>query len=187
MGPNLAAGAYRQALNLCLPDAYDHVSFWATRARRQGDSMTQASVTPIVENARAAREGPSLVVAYVLWLLLGLVGAHRFYLGKPVSAVFQFLSFFVLIGPIWWVVDAFLLPGMVARRQALTGDGGPMPRTNAITEPPASAPSANAGGSAPPPVADVADRLKALWEMKQSGALSESEFSAQKAKLLAAQ
>ncbi|HEV7291143.1 MAG TPA: TM2 domain-containing protein, partial [Devosia sp.] len=32
-------------------------------------------------------EKKSLIVAYVLWFFLGYVGAHRFYLGKPVSAL----------------------------------------------------------------------------------------------------
>ena len=30
-------------------------------------------------------EKKSLLVAYLLWFFLGYVGAHRFYLGKPLS------------------------------------------------------------------------------------------------------
>ena len=30
-------------------------------------------------------EKKSLLVAYLLWIFLGYVGAHRFYLGRPLS------------------------------------------------------------------------------------------------------
>jgi TM2 domain-containing membrane protein YozV len=60
-----------------------------------------------------ATEAPSLAVAYLLWLCLGLFSAHRFYLRRPGSAVLQILSYFVIIGFLWWLVDAMLIPGMV--------------------------------------------------------------------------
>ncbi|MCP4638116.1 MAG: TM2 domain-containing protein, partial [Methyloversatilis sp.] len=47
---------------------------------------------------RVTNDAPSVVVAYLLWLFLWFVSAHRFYLGKPVSAILQILSYFVLIG-----------------------------------------------------------------------------------------
>jgi len=70
----------------------------------------------------------SAFVAYLLWFFLGTFGAHRFYLGRAGSglamlAIFalSWLLTFVLIGyagllliGIWWVVDAFLIPGMTA-------------------------------------------------------------------------
>ena len=58
-------------------------------------------------------EAPSLVLAYVLAICLGFFSAHRFYLRRPVSAVFQFLLNFVVIGLVWWFVDLFLIPSMV--------------------------------------------------------------------------
>lgn len=69
----------------------------------------------------------SMVLAYLLWWFLGTLGAHRFYLGRTGSAVamliITLISFplallligyvgFALIG-VWWLVDAFLIPGMV--------------------------------------------------------------------------
>jgi len=57
----------------------------------------------------------SLMVAYLLWFFLGVFAAHRFYLGRPLSAILQILSYFILIGFLWWVIDFFLLPGMIAR------------------------------------------------------------------------
>jgi TM2 domain-containing membrane protein YozV len=77
-------------------------------------------------------------VAYLLWFFLGEFGAHRFYLGKTGSAVGMLLIFvisvplaFIFVGYfgffalfVWWIVDAFLIPGWIrahndnARRRA---------------------------------------------------------------------
>lgn len=75
----------------------------------------------------------SLLVAYGLWLLSGLVGGHRFYLRRPFSAlsmaaltlggvamVFTPLlewSRITLIGVLWFLLDAFLIPRMAGRRR----------------------------------------------------------------------
>ncbi|HVL71475.1 MAG TPA: TM2 domain-containing protein [Beijerinckiaceae bacterium] len=71
----------------------------------------------------------SLLVSYVLWFLIGALGAHRFYNGRPGSGAlmallsvggFMLLGAFglglILLAPVWiWVVvDAFLIPGWVA-------------------------------------------------------------------------
>ncbi len=66
----------------------------------------------ILIETRVSNEGPSLVLAYLFWFFLGIVSAHRFYLGRPLSAVLQILSYFIAIGLIWLLVDAFLIPGM---------------------------------------------------------------------------
>jgi len=67
--------------------------------------------------ARVANDGPSVAVAYLFWFFLWFVSAHRFYLGRPGTAVLQILSYFVLIGFVWIFVDLFLIPGMVRQRQ----------------------------------------------------------------------
>lgn len=67
--------------------------------------------------ARLANEGPSLTLAYFFWLLLGLVSAHRFYLGRTGSAILQIISYFFVIGVIWFIIDAFILPRLVRERQ----------------------------------------------------------------------
>jgi len=68
----------------------------------------------------------SVLVAYLLWWFFGSLGAHRFYLGKTASAVTMLVitlvsipAMLILIGfvgiaavGIWWVVDAFLIPGI---------------------------------------------------------------------------
>lgn len=62
---------------------------------------------------RIANEQKSIGVAYALWFFVGILALHRFYLGRPISALLQILSYFILIGVLWWIVDAFLIPGMV--------------------------------------------------------------------------
>ena len=58
-------------------------------------------------------QGKNMVVAYVLWYFRGIVGGHRFYLGKKGSAIAQLILTLTLIGAvitaIWWLVDAFLV------------------------------------------------------------------------------
>ncbi|MEE4209173.1 MAG: TM2 domain-containing protein [Parvularcula sp.] len=86
--------------------------------------------------ARLANEKPSTGVSYLLWMFLWSVSAHRFYLGRPVSAVIQiillwfgWLLFFIptIVAGIWLLVDAFLIPGMIKakinkRRQDLQSE-----------------------------------------------------------------
>jgi TM2 domain-containing membrane protein YozV len=66
---------------------------------------------------RVANDGPSTGVAYLLWFFMGVFSAHRFYLGRSGSAILQILSYFILIGFIWWLVDGFLIPGMIREKQ----------------------------------------------------------------------
>ena len=51
----------------------------------------------------------SLLIGYILWIF-GIMGAHRFYYGKPISGtVWLFTGGLFLIG---WVVDLFLMPSL---------------------------------------------------------------------------
>jgi TM2 domain-containing membrane protein YozV len=53
----------------------------------------------------------SLQTAYLLWLFLGLVGGHRFYLGRWLTGGLYAISLgFYGVG---WVLDLFLLPWLV--------------------------------------------------------------------------
>lgn len=83
-------------------------------------------------------EKKSLLVAYLLWAFLGYVGAHRFYLGRPLSGLimlalsglvllvtfvsFGLLGFLWVIVAIWWFIDALLIPGMAARTNSAIAD-----------------------------------------------------------------
>ena len=53
----------------------------------------------------------SKTTAYLLWFFLGGFSAHRFYMGKTGSAIVYLLTG-QLLG-IGWIVDLFLLGGMV--------------------------------------------------------------------------
>ena len=56
-------------------------------------------------------------VAYILWLFLGFLGAHRFYLGRTGTAITQLIMACTIVGLIplalWWLIDGFKMPGMV--------------------------------------------------------------------------
>eukprot|EP01118_Nematostelium_gracile_P008916 TRINITY_DN2981_c0_g2_i1.p1 TRINITY_DN2981_c0_g2~~TRINITY_DN2981_c0_g2_i1.p1 ORF type:complete len:138 (-),score=32.15 TRINITY_DN2981_c0_g2_i1:112-486(-) len=52
-----------------------------------------------------------VLVAYVLWLFLGVLGVHRFYLDRPLSGIVWLLTG-GLCG-IGWLLDLCLIPGMV--------------------------------------------------------------------------
>ena len=69
-----------------------------------------------------ANEAPSIGVAYLLAIFLGWLSAHRFYLKRPASAVLQILSYFILIGFIWLLLDLFAIPGMVRVERAKVRD-----------------------------------------------------------------
>jgi TM2 domain-containing membrane protein YozV len=63
---------------------------------------------------RIRNDAPSVVVAYVLWGFLGLLSAHRFYLGRPRSAVLQILSWLTVVGGlVWWLFDAVMISAYI--------------------------------------------------------------------------
>lgn len=57
--------------------------------------------------------GLSVGVAYVLWLLIGLLGGHYFYLGKVGMGVLYLLTGGLL--GIGWLIDLFTLKGQIER------------------------------------------------------------------------
>lgn len=63
---------------------------------------------PLPESPRARK---SARVAVLLWLLTGLVGGHRYYLGRPGTGLLQTIT----LGGfgVWWLIDVLLLPGML--------------------------------------------------------------------------
>ncbi|MEC8011492.1 MAG: TM2 domain-containing protein [Pseudomonadota bacterium] len=51
----------------------------------------------------------SVVMGYLLWIL-GFMGAHRFYFGRPVSGVIYFFTLGLL--GVGWIIDLFLMPSL---------------------------------------------------------------------------
>jgi TM2 domain-containing membrane protein YozV len=78
----------------------------------------------------------SIGIAYVLWFFLGLLGIHRFYLNRVGTGILWLLTGGLL--GIGWLVDLFLIPGMVRRanlEEAVLriGTSAPLPRRPAPT------------------------------------------------------
>ncbi len=87
-----------------------------------GVSRDAAAMMRFEANKRSA------VVAYILWFFFAIIGAHRFYLGKTMSAIvmlllgvsslaisfisFGILSFVMILPGLWALIDLFLIPGM---------------------------------------------------------------------------
>jgi len=86
-----------------------------------------------------ARPGKNVVLAYVLWLFFGLLGAHRFYLGYIKAGLFFLIGtaltaalrsaiiyadetpilYYLSFIPgtllfVFWVIDAFKMPKLAA-------------------------------------------------------------------------
>lgn len=94
---------------------------------------------------RQASAPKNTLLAYVLWLLLGGFGIHRFYLRRFGSGTLMLIltvvgyattgfliGFAMLIAVgLWWLLDALLIPGLV--RQA---NGTPFPQNAAASDPP---------------------------------------------------
>ena len=62
-------------------------------------------------------ETPDTATAYLLWFFFGWASGHRWYLGRPGSAVLQIISYMFVVGIVWWVVDGFLIPGMIREKR----------------------------------------------------------------------
>ena len=51
----------------------------------------------------------SVLLGYVAWVL-GFIGLHRFYFGKPLTGILWFFTLGLLF--IGWIIDLFLIPSM---------------------------------------------------------------------------
>jgi|GEM_PF-6636754 len=98
----------------------------ATVNQPQSQSFSHASnTTVVVQNS----VGKSTAVAYVLWFFFGMIGAHKFYLRKPIQglaylglSVLGWATTFLIVGWVFlalvWLgllFDLFLMPGQVRK------------------------------------------------------------------------
>jgi TM2 domain-containing membrane protein YozV len=128
---------------------------------------------------RVQHEAPNKLVAYLLWLFLGWIAAHRFYAGKPGSAVLMIIAWLCGFVPgfLWWIVDAFLLSGLIDNRRSQI-------RRQVVSslvtyEPVVSAPVAAQNGQG-----DDAAELEKFAKLHASGILTDEEYSAKKRAIL---
>ncbi len=62
----------------------------------------------------------SKLIGYIVWIV-GFIGAHRFYFGRPVTGTIYFFTLGLFL--VGWIIDLFLIPGMdeAADRRYLEG------------------------------------------------------------------
>lgn len=76
-----------------------------TAAHYPPDYSSQARSHAIAEYESSRKKG---VVAWLLWLFLGGVGGHRFYLGHTGYAIAMLLLNWATFG-LWMLIDAFFI------------------------------------------------------------------------------
>ncbi|ERL65437.1 TM2 domain-containing protein [Schleiferilactobacillus shenzhenensis] len=68
-------------------------------------------------NSEVIKNQKSAAAAYLLWFFAGIIGAHRYYLGKTASAIAMTLTVVLTFGigtivtVIWMLVDVFAIGG----------------------------------------------------------------------------
>ncbi|MBB4006968.1 TM2 domain-containing protein [Allorhizobium taibaishanense] len=93
--------------------------------------MAVSTEQQILIEQRVTNEAKSMGGSYALWFFVGYLGGHRFYLGRKGSAITMLLMTIVgwllaVVGVglillaavgLWLLIDAFLIPGMVAEHK----------------------------------------------------------------------
>lgn len=81
----------------------------------KGLTVNNAHTDLVFENNRKSKG-----IAYLLWLLAGWAGAHRFYAGEMKTGAIQLVLALSVIGwvilPFWLLLDLFFIPGMINER-----------------------------------------------------------------------
>lgn len=72
-------------------------------------AMTADPASYTHTNSQSDTPTHPVLVGYLFWIL-GFVGAHRFYFGKPLTGILWFLTGGLFL--IGWIVDFFLIPSM---------------------------------------------------------------------------
>ena len=99
------------------------------------NSLEEIKTSENNETTDTKMAGKSMLIAYVLWFLIGLLGAHRFYLMRVksgftfiflyiaycFSVYYNFLIFsrlLILILAGWWILDVYFTYTMVIEKNA---------------------------------------------------------------------
>ncbi len=124
-------------------------------------------------------------VAALLALFFGGIGAHKFYLGQPGWGIVYLLFFWTFIPSIAAVIEFILLAVMdqEAFDRRFNGSREIEARVVPVAMLPPGAGQARRAASHAS-VADVADQIRKLHELRVAGLLTDEEFERQKAKLL---
>jgi TM2 domain-containing membrane protein YozV len=91
-------------------------------------------------------------IAYVIWILAGIFGGHRFYLGRTGSAIGQLVTSLTIIGilvtVVWNIVDLFLIPGIVREEnEKLAAEWDHRNRVETVDDGPDPIPGRRSGGA----------------------------------------
>lgn len=113
--PNLRQYNYQQQLQYGYPQAPQYVSPQNSPDSQkllkeyEGNSNNHVAMCP----ESVPRMRVSLIEAYLLMLVLGIFGAHHFYLKRPRWGLLYFFTFGLLGAG--WLIDIFRLPVLVSR------------------------------------------------------------------------
>lgn len=113
--PNLRQYNYQQQLQYGYPQAPQYVSPQNSPDSQkllkeyEGNSNNHVAMCP----ESAPRMRVSLIEAYLLMIVLGIFGAHHFYLKRPRWGLLYFFTFGLLGAG--WLIDIFRLPVLVSR------------------------------------------------------------------------
>ena len=125
-------------------------------------------------------EGKNMIVAYLLWWFLGVLGVHRFYLRRVGTGITQLLltvigwALIVTIGYvliiawfIWWALDVYFVYKMVNEENKKLG----------VTNPAISL--SKSGG-----VHNELDQLDKLHSLFEKGVITKEQYEEKKAVLI---
>ena len=117
--------------------------------------------------------------AYILWLFLGLFGAHRFYLNKVGTGILYFFT--VGLFGVGWLYDLFTLGGQVdmynlMQANLMGGARNNNENTNNIV--------VNIPSQGLAPEKSSAEKLLELSDLKEKGVITQEEFDDEKKKIL---